>query len=348
MKTTVKILSLLLSLVLLITLVACDVSFDGTTAPSSSEKDETTIRVGGLKGPTTIGMVKLMQDSDAGNAACSYEFSVKAAADELTPLLLQGKIDIISVPANLAAVLYAKTKGQVKVLAVNTLGVQYIVEKGSETVQSMADLRGKTIYASGQGTVNEYNMRYLLAESGVDPDSEVTFAWKSEPTEVLAALKMADNGAVAMLPQPAVTGALSAVEGLRIAVSLDAAWSSLDNGSRLVTGVTIARAAFVEEHPALVQAFLSEYKASIEYVNAHPDEMGPVVETYIDTIKGAVAKKAIPACNIAYMDGDDMKQTLGSYLSVLFSINPASVGGAMPGADFYYGANPDLPLDQNA
>jgi len=338
MKTIAKILSVILCAVLLFGLVACDTG-TGTTTTAPTEKDETTIRVGGLKGPTTIGMVKLMQDSDAGKAACNYEFSVKAAADELTPLLLQGKIDIISVPANLAAVLYARTKGQVKVLAINTLGVQYIVEKGTETVQSMADLKGKTIYASGQGTVNEYNMRYLLTQSGVDPDSEVTFVWKSEPTEVLATLKMAESGAVAMLPQPAVTGALAAVEGLRVAVSLDTAWSSLDNGSRLVTGVTVARAAFVEEHPELVSAFLGEYKASIEYVNAHPDEMGPVVETYIDTIKGAVAKKAIPACNISYIDGSDMKQMLENYLSVLFALNPASVGGSMPAADFYFGSD---------
>lgn len=340
MKTTVKLLSLLLSLVLLFGLVACNSgTADTTIPPTGAGKDETTIRVGGLKGPTTIGMVKLMQDSDAGKAACHYEFSVKAAADELAPLLLQGKIDVISVPANLAAVLYARTKGQVRVLAVNTLGVQYIVEKGSENVQSMADLKGKTILASGQGTVNEYNMRYLLTQSGVDPDTEVTFSWKSEPTEVLAALKMADSGAVAMLPQPAVTGALAAVGGLRVAVSLDAAWSALNNGSRLVTGVTIVRAAFADEHPELIRSFLDEYKASIEYVNAHPDEMGPVVETYIDTIKGAVAKKAIPACNIAYLDGSDMKQVLESYLSVLYALNPSSVGGAMPAADFYYGAD---------
>lgn len=325
MKNIKKGLCLLLSFVLLsVCLAACNFN-----APT----DTSTIRVGGLKGPTTIGMVKLMQDSDAGQARNSYEFSVKASADELTPLLLQGKIDIISVPANLAAVLYARTEGQIRVLAINTLGVQYIVEKGEETVHSFGDLRGKTIYATGQGTVNEYNMRYLLSQNGVDPDTDVTFVWKSEPTEVVATMKTLDAG-VAMLPQPAVTAS-----GLRIALSLDEAWNELDNGSHLVTGVTIARAAFVEEHPTLVTSFLKEYKASIEYVNAHPDEMGEVVPTYIDTIKAPVAKVAIPYCNIRYIAGDDMKQALESYLSVLYAQNPAAVGGSLPGADFYYGTS---------
>lgn len=318
-----KLLSLSLVLILLVlSLAAC-----GSETPP-------TVRVGGLTGPTSIGMAKLMADNEAGTTQNTYDFTVAGSADVLTPMLIKGELDIAAVPANLAAVLYQRTNGAVQILAINTLGVQYIVEKGGETVSSFADLRGKTLYATGKGTVNEYSLRYLLKQAGLDPDQDVTVEWKSEPTEVVALLKQ-NASAVAMLPQPYVTVAQGAVEGLGVALSLSDTWDSLDNGSRMITGTLVVRREFAEKNPETVRRFLAEYRASTEYVVENPNEAAPLVEQYVG-IKAGVAKTAIPFCNITCIVGEDMTQPLSSYLTILYGENPAAVGGALPLDDFYY------------
>ena len=318
-----KLLSLSLVLILLVlSLAAC-----GSETPP-------TVRVGGLTGPTSIGMAKLMADNEAGTTQNTYDFTVAGSADVLTPMLIKGELDIAAVPANLAAVLYQRTNGAVQILAINTLGVQYIVEKGGETVSSFADLRGKTLYATGKGTVNEYSLRYLLKQAGLDPDQDVTVEWKSEPTEVVALLKQ-NASAVAMLPQPYVTVAQGAVEGLGVALSLSDTWDSLDNGSRMITGTLVVRREFAEKNPETVRRFLAEYRASTEYVVENPNEAAPLVEQYVG-IKAGVAKTAIPFCNITCITGEDMIQPLSSYLTILYGENPAAVGGALPLDDFYY------------
>ena len=291
------------------------------------------IRIGGLKGPTSIGMVKLMESAEAGTAANNYSFTIAGSADELTPKLIQGELDIAAVPANLASVLYNNTNKAIKLLAVNTLGVLYIVEKGS-TIDSLDGLKGKTIYATGKGSVPEYNLRYLLSQNGIDPDKDVTIEWKTEPTEVVALFKETDGG-IAMLPQPYVTVAQTQVEGLNIAVDLTQAWDELNNGSALITGVLVVRKEFAEKYPGQIAAFLDEYKLSTEYVNANVSEAAKLVEKF-DIVKAAVAEKAIPYCNITYLEGAEMKDAMEGYLGVLFEQNPKSVGGVLPEDDFYY------------
>ncbi len=309
---------------------------DETPAVTESETatfEPANIRIGGLKGPTSMGMVQLMESAEAGTAANNYTFSIAGSADELTPKLIQGELDIAAVPANLASVLYNNTDKAVQLLAVNTLGVIYIVEKGS-AINSLADLKGKTIYATGKGSTPEYALRYLLSENGIDPDTDVTIEWKSEPTEVVALLAQ-NEGGIAMLPQPYVTVAQTQVEGLRIAVDLTQAWDELQNGSTLITGVLVVRNEFAEEYPDQVAAFLDEYKLSTEYVNANVTEAAQLVEKF-DIVKAAIAEKAIPYCNITYLEGADMKTAMEGYLSVLFEQNPAAVGGTLPSDDFYY------------
>jgi len=303
------------------------------TGEKEKEYEPVDIRIGGLKGPTSIGMVKLMESAETGTAANNYTFTIAGSADELTPKLVQGELDIAAVPANLASVLYNNTNKAVKLLAVNTLGVLYIVEKGDE-INSLGDLKGKTIYATGKGSVPEYNLRYLLSENGIDPDKDVTIEWKTEPTEVVALLKEMDSG-IAMMPQPYVTVAQTQVEGLRIAVDLTKEWESLDNGSALITGVLVVRSDFAEKYPEQIAAFLDEYKLSTEYVNSNVSEAAKLVEKF-DIVKAAVAEKAIPYCNITYLEGDEMKSAMEGYLGVLFNQNPKSVGGTLPEDDFYY------------
>ncbi len=300
-----------------------------------AEDEQVTLRLGGLKGATSIGMVKLLSDAEKGETKVNYDFTMAAAADELAPLMIQGKMDVLAVPANLASVLYNKTEGKVQFAAVNTLGVVYVVEKGGETVQTVSDLKGKTIYATGKGTTPEYALRYLLSMHGLDMDKDVTMEWKSEPTETVAAMKMQDN-AVAMIPQPFVTVAQGQVENLRVALDLTEEWNALDNGSMFITAGLIVRKEFAEQNPEVFQAFLEEYKASTEYVNQNPAEAAVLVEQY-GIVKAAVAEKAIPHCNITYIEGEEMKTALSGYLQVLFDMNPAAVGGKLPGEDFYYG-----------
>ena len=290
------------------------------------------MRLGGLKGPTTMGMVKLLSDSDAGLTANKYEYTIAAAADELTPKLLKGELDMLALPVNAGAILYNKSNGGVTMLAVNTLGVLYILEKGGETVQSVADLKGKTIYATGKGTTPEYALAYLLSKNGLDIATDVTMEWKSEPTEVVAQLAK-EESAVAMMPQPFVTVARGKVEGLRVALDMTKEWATA--GDTLITAGLIVRTAFLQEHPEEVKTFLEEYAASTAYANEHAAEAAALVEQFIG-VNAAVAEKAIPACNIVCITGEEMKKAAAGYLAVLFGLNDKAVGGALPGDDFYY------------
>jgi NitT/TauT family transport system substrate-binding protein len=300
------------------------------SAPSYEPAD---INIGGMTGPTSMGMIKIMESAEAGTAKNNYNFTIVGSADEITPKLIKGELDIAAVPANLASVLYNNTDKKVKLLAVNTLGVVYIVEKGDE-VKSFADLKGKTIYATGRGSTPEYTLRYLLSEHGIDPDKDVDIQWKSEPNEVVALLKQSESG-IAMMPQPFVTIAQTQVEGLHIAIDLTKVWDELDNGSALITGVVVVRSDFAEEHPQQIAAFLDEYKESAEYVNSNIPEAAQLIEKF-NIFKAAVAEKAIPYCNITFMEGEEMKNAIKGYLNVLFKQNPKSIGGKIPEDDFYY------------
>ena len=303
-------------------------------APDQPQEEAVTIRVGGLKGPTSMGLVKLLDDAENQKTANAIDFRMAASANELNPLFLKGELDIMAVPANLGSVLYNKTEGQVKMLAVSTLGVLYIVEKGGETVTDIKSLAGKTIYATGKGATPEYALTYLLAQNGLELGRDVNVEWKSEPTEIVAQMAEQDN-AVAMLPQPFVTVAQSQVEGLRVALDMSAEWDALDNGSRLITSVLVARKAFADEHPAALAAFLEDYAASTDYANEHPAEAAVLVEKY-GIVKAAVAEKALPQCNLVCITGVDMKVAVGGYLQTLYDLKTEAVGGAMPGDGFYW------------
>jgi NitT/TauT family transport system substrate-binding protein len=232
---------------------------DSTSAETTALKDDVVIKIGGLAGPTSIGLVKVMEDNKAGISANKYEFTVAASPDILTPQLIQGNLDIAAVPANLASVLYNNTDGKIQLLAINTLGVIYILTKNT-TITSVADLKGKTIYASGKGATPEYSLRYILTENGIDPDRDVNIEWKSEHAEVVAALKVNESG-IAILPQPFVTIAQNTVPGLVIALDLTAEWNKIGKGTEMLTGVLVVRREFAEAHPAAHAAFLTEYAA---------------------------------------------------------------------------------------
>lgn len=305
-------------------------SVEETPAPESQPTREA-FSIAALKGPTAMGLVQTMERSEG--TELPYTFTLAGSADEVAPLLIKGELDMACVPANLASTLYNKTSGGIVVLAVNTLGVIYVVEKG-DTVSSMADLAGKTMVGAGKGQTPEFGLRYLLRENGVDPDSGVTIDWKSEHSECVAALA-SGAATIALLPQPFVTVAQGKIDGLRIALDLTAEWDALDNGSGMVTGVIVARKSVVEEHPEAVAAFLSDYAESVEWVNANIADAAALIGSY-GIVDAAVAQKAIPYCNIVCITGSEMKETLSGYLDVLYEAAPAAIGEKLPGEDFYY------------
>lgn len=295
------------------------------------------VRVGSLKGPTSMGLVFLMEMAESGKTANDYEFTMVTAADELLPKVISGDLDIALVPANVASVLYNRTEGKVSVIDLNTLGVLYVVT-ADDSIQTMEDLRGRTIYMTGKGTTPDYVFRYLLEENNLS-DGDVTLEFKSEPAEV-AALLQEEPEAVGMLPQPFVTAACAQNEALKIVLDLTAEWDKTQKQaqtpSRLVTGVTVVRSEFLENEPEAVKIFLQEHEKSAAYTKEQPDSAAELVVKAGIIEKAPVAKAALPKCNITCVTGSQMKDALSGYLQVLFDQDPKSVGGELPGEDFYY------------
>lgn len=286
--------------------------------------------IAALKGPTAMGLAKMMRDHENDDA---YAFTIAASADAVTPALLKGEIDMACIPANLAAILYNKTGGEIQVLAINTLGVLYIVENG-DALQSIDDLRGQTIVAAGKGSTPEYTLRYLLRENGIDPDRDITIDWKSEHAECVAALA-AGQATIALLPQPFVTAAQSKIEGLRMAIDLNEVWNALDNGSALITGVIVARRQAVEENPEAARAFLREYAESVAWTNENAADAAAIIGEY-GIVDAPIAERALPHCNIVCITGAELTEKLRGYLQVLYNADPAAIGGAIPDDDFYF------------
>lgn len=320
--------------VLLSMVLACGVLAGCGSSKQASEVQDTLVRVGSMKGPTSMGLLSLKEKSENGEAAGQYEFNMYTAADEILPLMIKGELDIALLPANVASVLYNKTEGAVTVIDINTLGVLYMVS-GNHEIAAMEDLRGKTIYLTGKGTTPDYVLKYLL--DAHDMTADCTLEYKSEATEVAAVL--AENpDAIGLLPQPFVTAACTQNEALTVVLDMNKEWDALqgEDGSRMVTGVTVVRNEFLEANEAAVRNFMKEHEESAAAINADVEKGAQLVVAAEIVAKEPIAKKAIPACNITYMDGGEMKQALLGYLGVLAQQNPEAVGGALPGDDFYY------------
>lgn len=303
----------------------------GMMAGCAQKKDDTVVRIGSLKGPTTIGIVNLMDKASKGTSEGKYEFTMSAAPDEITAKIVSGDIDIALVPANLASVLYNKTEGGITAIDINTLGVLYCVT-GDTSITSVKDLSGKKVITTGQGATPEYSLRYLLDQNGIT-DCEIEF--KSESTEV-AAMLAEDPSQIAVLPQPFVTVACAQNEAISIAFSLEEEWQLITGGLGMVTGVTVVRNDFLKAHPETVKTFIKEHGESVNAANSDLDTTASLVVANEIIGKEPLAKKAIPFCNVVCMTGDSVKNNLAPYLEVLYNSDPKSVGGKLPGDEFYY------------
>ena len=295
--------------------------------PVAEETEAVTLNIAALKGPTAMGMVEMMETSGD-----SYTFTLEGSPDAITPRIAKGEIDIAAVPANLAAVLYNNTKG-VKVIAVNTLGVLYLVGNGDVEINRREDLLGKTIYSAGKGSTPQYALESILSALNLEEGKDVFVEWKSEHAECVAAL-LSDTESIAMLPQPFATSALMQNKSLSIVLDLNELWESI-NGSPLITGCLIARSEVLEKYKEAVESFLSLYSSSVNWVNSNNAEASLLIEKY-GIIKAAVATKALPYCNIVCMRGEEMKKALNIYYNSLYSLNPKSVGGSIPSEEIYF------------
>ena len=309
-----------------------------TEAPAeetaSAETADGALRVAGLKGPTTMGLVNLLSMEKDGTASLDYDLQLYGAADEIVPKLIKGELDMAAIPANLAATLYQKTNGGIQVMAVNTLGVLYVVEKGN-TVHSFADLKDRTILSTGKGTTPEYVLRYLLKKNGLDPDKDVKIEYYSEASEVTAQMAAARKDAIAVLPQPYVTAAQMKDSGLRVVLDLTREWNKVCD-TQLITGVTVVRTEYAKQNPNVIAAFLTDYQKSVKAANEDIDGTAALCEEVGVVAKAAIAKKALPKCNIVYRNGQEMKKDISAYLQVLYDASPAAVGGKLPDDNFYY------------
>ena len=339
MKKVRAIVSLLLALTLALSLTAC-----GGQANSEPEQPETQeeltaaeINLYVLSGPTGIGAMNLWAASDAGDTKNTYHITMPGANDEVVAALSKGDADIAAVATNLAATLYNKTDGGVTVLAVNTLGVLSLLSNGQEAA-TVSDLKGKTIYAPGQGANPEYILRYVLSGNGLDPDKDVTLRFVGEGSELLTVWQ-SDPEAVILAPQPVATSILMQNENAKTLFDMTEEWDKIAGGdSTLMMGCVIVRNEFLQANPGAVELFLQEYAASIEKAQFDVEGTAALCEQYGLIPKAALAQKAIPSCGLTFVTGAEMKTGLSGYLQVMFDANPKSVGGALPGDNFYYGA----------
>lgn len=305
---------------------------EGNNTLSASKKVVPSVY--GIKGPTAVGLVHMMEDE-----ADDYKFQIVGSPDEIVGKITTGEVDIAAVPTNLAASLYKKTNGEVLMLAANTLGVLSVIENGN-TVKSVADLKGKTILSSGQGANPEYILKYILQKNGIDPEKDVTLQFVDDNDTLSAQLLASAAGTVAMVPQPAATAALvkAAQQNIPLTKVLDvnAEWDKIAAKDSLIMGCMVVRKTFAEENPAAVAEFLEDYHDSIEEATEDLEDTAELCARYEVIPSAAIAKQAIPQCNVTFIAGANMQKAIEPYFQILFAANPTSIGGAVPDAAFYY------------
>ena len=344
-----KFLSMMLVIVMALSLIACGASEPAAPeapaepeapvateapapAPTEAPAEPVTIRIGGQQGPTSMGMVKMLKDSENGLTTNKYEY-VLDNADALNTALMKGELDVVGISANAISILNAKSQGQVLFCAVNALGCNYFLENGN-TVTDLQSLKGKTIYSVGKGLTPEYCMAHIFKLHGMDLYKDVEIIWKSDANEIVSILA-STPGAIGMLPQPVATVVQMQAPDVRVAIDLVEAWEEKDTESKFILAGLAVRKDFAEQNPEALKAFLEDYAASTQYVNENPAEGAALIEEY-GLFKAPIAQKAIPSSNLVCITGQEMADVTTAYLQILFDQSPEAVGGAMPVAEDFY------------
>ncbi len=322
-----------------ITICVCVILLFTSCSKSNNTKelsyDKKEINIAFLKGPTGLGSLKLIEDSKNGNTAQNYNISILTDPTQVIAQVSNGEIDIAALPTNSAASLYNKSNGDVEIIALNTLGVLYIVSDKDENITDISDLMNKTLYATGQGATPEYILDFILNSNNIDLENDINIEYRTDHSE-LASLVISGQSKIAMLPEPFVTQAISKNSNIIRSIDLTDEWEkSVNNNSALTMGCLIAKRGFIDENREAINAFLDEYKQSVQYTNSNIKEASELSEKY-EIMPKDIAENAIPKCNIVYIDGDEMNLKTKGFLEILFNFDPKSIGGKIPSEDFYY------------
>ena len=328
MSFTKKIVLLFLSVIFIILLTSC-------SKDNKTYSNKINVNIAVLKGPSGLGALKLIDDSKGDYLSNNYNVSVRTDPSQIVAELSNGEMDIAALPTNLASTLYNKSSGDIQIVTLNTLGVLYVLADESENVNNVSDLKNKILYVSGQGSVPEYAMDFILSSNGLSPNSDVNIEYKTEHSE-LASLMISGQCKIGLLPEPFVTQVKSKNPNIKISVDLTREWDNIvKNDSSLAMGCIVVRKNFAENNKEALNKFLNEYKKSVEFTNNNIEEVSVLSETY-DIMPRDIARLAIPNCNIVYIDGEEMRSKTKGFLDTLFKFDPKSVGGKTPGEDFYY------------
>lgn len=327
-----KLISAIALLAIMVSMTACSTGNNAANDPVVDTEMPVNVMV--LNGTTGFGMAKLITDSADGEASLNYNFSVEADASNVIAALVNGSTDIAALPTNAASVVYNKTQGQVQLLALNTLGVLYLVTDHTESIHSFADLQGKTIYVPAQNPT--FIFSYLCEANGLKIGEDVIIDNSyAQPADLRTAVA-AGEVAIAVLPEPMLTIAKSSNDNLTTTLDLTAEWDKVSEAGSLVQGCVVVRKEFADSHPNELAAFLKDYEASIQYLSEDGADIAGIIENSGVFAKGAVAAKALPNCNICFIAGEDMIAPMAAFLNIMYNTQPASIGGAVPADDFYY------------
>lgn len=316
------------------TLFAIGCSKDSSaTVQATQETKKEKIKIAALKGPTGMGIVKLMEENKD-----AYDITLFDSPDQLVSKVVNGEIDGAAVPSNLAPILYNKTKGGIQLVGINTLGILYIVENGN-TIKDIKDLKGKTIYSSGKGSTPEFVLNYILKKNGLEPDKDVKIEYKMQHSDLAAAVASKEVK-VAVLPEPFVTTTKAKDKDLQVAIDLTKEWEKVSEGnSKLVMGTLVFRKDFLEKRGKDVEEFLAKYKESVDFVNKNKVDAAKLIEKNGILPNAKIAEMAIPKCNIVFISAKDGKDSLDKFYKVLEQNDPKSIGGKLPDENFYYKGN---------
>jgi NitT/TauT family transport system substrate-binding protein len=336
-----KKINLLLALLLIVVLVTGCSKYIAGQKPEANQppqeiqeepEEPVNVTIAGLKGPTSIGMIKMIDEKALNSSNYNVEYVAEGAPDSLTAKIINGEIQISSVPINLASVLYNKTGGNIQLMAVNTIGNLYIV--GTDEVTSILDLEGKTLGMSGKGSTPDYAINYILKQNGLEGKVELDYA---ADHATMAQSVIAEDSKVALLPQPFVTQTMMKNNNVKMLIDLNEEWKKASSdASQLYTGCIVVSKEFAENNKEFIAEFLKEYEASVNWVNENPKDASLLVEKNELMPSAALVEKAIPFCGITFLEAQEEKTGLNNFYKVLFDSNPASIGGKLPDDAFYF------------
>lgn len=318
MKIFKRISAAFLALLMLFSLASC-ADNGGETKPeeTTSYVRENKTKLAVFNGVTSLGVAKLVKDR-----GYAYESSLYTDLSEVENLIKNGGADMAAVPVESAARLFNETKGAVKIIAVNNLGVLHLVT-GDESIKTLADLKDKTVYATGKGTAYEHIMNFIFEKNAISPKVEYV-ATEAE----LVTLAIEGKADICIIPEPYATKVVFENTKMKRVIDLSDEWNKFSEAP-LVQGVIVARTEYIEQNPEYIEQFLFQNEISVNFLNENIDAGADMLYNgqYFSTFD--LARECVPACNLYFMKGEEMKAAV----KVVYDVLPAELTGGTVSAD---------------